>query len=91
MAREPRLRRSAKATLLLRADHLDRVDERRVRLGLDLDEDELPAAADDQVELVAARPRVRGQDAVAADEVMPPRAPLDRRARGAGAQSSPAQ
>ena len=81
----------AQAPLLLRADHLDRVDEGRVRLGLDLDEDELPAPADDEVELVAARPGVRGQDAVSADEVVPPRAPLDGRARGAGAQSSPAQ
>ena len=52
---------------------------------------ELPASADDQVELVAAGPRVRGQHAVAADDVVPLRTPLDRRARGAGAQSSPAQ
>jgi hypothetical protein len=62
VARQPRLRGSAEAPLLLRADHLDRVDEDRVRLGLDLDEDELAAAAHDQVELVAAGPDVRGYE-----------------------------
>ena len=48
----------------------------RSGLRLDLDEDEFPALADDQVELAAGEPDVASQDAVGAQAVVPERAPL---------------
>ena len=91
MRREPRLRRPAQAALLLRPHHLDRIAERLAGLRLHLHEREPAAAPRDEVELVAACPDVRVEDPVAAQEVVPPRPPLDGRTGGAGVQSSPAQ
>src|SRR5207237_2081677 len=51
---EPRLGGLTDPALLLGADHRERVAEAVARLRLDLAEDEAAAAANDQVELVAA-------------------------------------
>src|SRR5205823_8624906 len=48
VCREPALRGLADAALPLRADHRERVAEAVARLRLDLAEDDLAAAADDQ-------------------------------------------
>src|SRR5205823_3576771 len=66
---EPRLGRAAHATLLLDADHLGGVAERRTALLLHLDEPERAAAAGDEVDLVPGRPHVRAEDAPAAQPV----------------------
>ena len=67
---EPRLRGEPQPPQLLLVDHLERVAEPVAGLALDLAEDEPPAAPDDQVELVAARPDVRAENAVAAQAVV---------------------
>ena len=76
IAREPGRRRAAQAPLLLLGDHLLRVAEARAALLLHLAEDEVAAAADDEVELVAARPGVHVEDPVAAEPVVESRAAL---------------
>jgi hypothetical protein len=73
---EPGLRGTANASLLLRANHLERIAEAAVLLRLHLAEDELTAPADHEVELVTADPRVRRQDPVAAQAVVPQSAAL---------------
>ena len=62
---EPGLRGTTNASLLLGANHLERIAEAAVLLRLHLAEDELTATADHEVELVTADPCVRRQDAVA--------------------------
>jgi len=74
--REPRIRCTPQAAHLLRRHHLERVAEAGAALGLDLAEDERAASARDDVELVAADPDVRGEDAVAAQSVPPRRTAL---------------
>lgn len=91
MRGQPGLRRLPQPALLLRPDHLDGIAVCPSRLRLDLDEHDALAPPHDQVELVPAGPGVGVEDPVAAQEVLPARAPLDRRAGGTGAQSSPAQ
>src|SRR5205823_6435387 len=73
---EPRLGGTAKAALLLGADHLERVAVPGAALCLHLAEDQLPTAAQDQVDFVAADPDVPGQHAIEAQAVVPPCAPL---------------
>jgi hypothetical protein len=73
---QPRRRSPSQPALFLRAHHLQRIAEPRVFLGFDLAEDQRPATADDEVELVAADPGVRFQDAIAAEAVVPQYAPL---------------
>src|SRR5581483_1888611 len=80
MLRQPGLSGTAEAPLLLRADHLERVAEALADLLLDLAEDQVPAPAGDDVELVPAGPGVPPQDPVAADPVVPGGAPLGLRA-----------
>src|ERR1051325_9315774 len=58
MCREPGLGRSPPPPLLLARAHLERVPPPRSAFCLHLDERQAPAAAHDQVELVAAGPRV---------------------------------
>ena len=71
MAREPRLRRSTQASLLLRVHHLERVSELVAELLLHLAEHEPSAASDDDVELMPAGPRVGREDPVPAQAVPP--------------------
>src|SRR3954453_5123897 len=78
MRGHPRLCGPAQAALLLLGDHLQRVAPPRSALRLHLDEREPPPPADDQVQLVAARPDVALEDPVAAKAVEPPRAPFGR-------------
>jgi hypothetical protein len=73
---EPGLRGTTNASLLLGANHLERIAEAAVLLRLHLAEDELTATADHEVELVTADPCVRRQDAVAAQAVVPQSAAL---------------
>src|SRR5881398_1814705 len=75
---QPRLRGTAEAALLLRADHLERIAVAPGGLGLHLDERQPAPAPDDEVELIAAGPDVRLQDPIAAQAVEPPRPPLGR-------------
>src|SRR5204862_7790571 len=75
---EPQLGGAAHAPLLLRADHLRGLAERRAGLLLHLDETKLGPPARDQVDLVAARPHVRADDPPAAQPVPARRAPLSR-------------
>ena len=70
MGGQPGLGRAPQPPPLLRGDHLERMAERVAAFALDLAEDEPAAAADDQVELVATRPDVRPEDAVAAQAVV---------------------
>ena len=79
MRRKPRFGRTAQAALLLGADHLERVAAPGAALRLDLAEHQPPAAARDQVDLVAASPDVRAEDPVAAKPVV--------RSDGAGASA----
>jgi len=58
---------------------------RRGRYVVALHERESPPPPHDQVELVAAAPRVAVEDPVAAEPVVAPRAPLGSAARGEGA------
>jgi hypothetical protein len=76
MLREPGLCGAADAALFLGPDHLGRVAVARAVLLLHLAEDEPAAAPGDDVYLVAARPRVRREDPIAAQAVVPGRAPL---------------
>lgn len=76
MTSQPRLGGAHETTPLAAVDHRLRRAERWSRLGLDLDEDEPPAAAHDQVELAAGQPEVAAEDAVGAEAVVPERAPL---------------
>ena len=76
---EPRLGRLPQAAHLLRRDHLERIAPLRAAFRLHLAEDDRPAAAQHEVELVAADPDVRRQHAVAAEPVVPQRAPLGAR------------
>jgi len=73
---EPRLGRLAEPTLLLGRHHLERIAVARAAFRLHLDEHEVAAAADDEVELVPADPDVPLEDPVATQSVEPPRAPL---------------
>ena len=72
---------------LLARDHLERVATLRPALRLHLAEDDCSAAADDEIELVAACPGVRGEDPVAAQPVVPERPPLSTVADRTGASS----
>src|SRR5438034_8051665 len=76
MRGEVRMPRAGEPALLLGANHLEGVAVALTALALDLDEHESPATADDEVELVPARPDVRCQDAVPAQPVVPERAKL---------------
>src|SRR5438128_992034 len=78
MGRQEAVGGAAEAALLLRGDHLQRVAEAIAGLLLHLDEAQLLAAADDEVELVAARPDVGAEDLPAAQAVPAPGAPLGR-------------
>lgn len=91
MGGEPCLGGLPQPAPLLGPDHLGRVAERRPRLGLDLHEHDPPPPARDEIQLVAAGPGVRGEDPVAAEEVVQAGAPLDGRAGCAGVQPSPSQ
>src|SRR5687767_6117208 len=71
VAREPALGGDVHPAQLLLADHLERVAVAVPGLPLHFAEDDLAAAADDQVELVASCPDVGAQDAVAAETVVP--------------------
>ena len=62
---QPRFRSSAQAPLFLLGHHLEGITVPLSGLRLHLAEDELPPSAQDQVELVAADPDVRAEDAVA--------------------------
>ncbi len=81
MAGEPDLGRAPEATTFLRRHHLERVTVGSARLSLHLAEDEPAAAAKDQVELVAARPDVGSEHAIAAQPVVAPGAALEPLAR----------
>jgi hypothetical protein len=83
---EPGLRCAPKPSLLLGTDHLEWIAEATVLLCLHLAEDEPTASAHDQVELVTADPRVRSQDAIAPQPVVPQRAALRARSDRAGAR-----
>ena len=76
--REPHLGGAAHTAALLRVDSPHRPAEARASPLLHLDEREPGAAADDQVELVAAGLHVCADDPVAAQPVMPERPPLAR-------------
>ena len=76
MRGEPGLRRSAHTPLLLGADRAERTAEAVRAALLHLDETQHPAAADDQVELVAAGADVCADDAPAAQPVPPGSAPF---------------
>src|SRR6476646_12521 len=78
MRGEPGLGRAPQAALLLGGGRLERVASARAALGLHLDEREPPAAADDEIELVAADPDVRAEDAIAAQAVVVKRSLLVR-------------
>src|SRR5689334_5041661 len=69
MLEQPCLRRAPQPALLLRRHHLERVAEPGPALRLHLTEDDPPPAARDHVQLVAARPDVAAEDAVAAQPV----------------------
>jgi hypothetical protein len=62
---QPHFRRAFQTTPLLRRDHLQRISPTLAAFRLHLAEDERPPAAQDEVELVAARPDVRREYAVA--------------------------
>ena len=88
MGGEPELGGAADAASLLRRHHLERIAELVALLRLHLAEHERPAAPCDQIELVAAEPAVRVQDAVAVQPVPAGRTTLGRmpnRPRGARA------
>ena len=70
VARKPGLGGAPQSAQLFLVHHLERVAEARARLPFHLAEDEPAAAADDQVELVAAGPDVGAEDAVAAETVV---------------------
>ena len=70
MEREPGLGGAAEPAALLGGHHLERMAVVRARLSLHLAEDNPPAAADDQIELVASGPDVRSQDAIATQAVV---------------------
>src|SRR3989442_12081634 len=71
MAGEPGLGREPQATLLLVIHHLERVTESFAQLLLHLAEDQPPASANDEVELVAGDPGIRRQDAIPTQAVPP--------------------
>ena len=64
---------------LLARDHLERVATLGPALRLHLAEDDRPAAAENEVELVASRPGIRRQDPVPAQPVVPLRPALRAR------------
>jgi hypothetical protein len=74
------------APRLLGGDHLERIAQSRPALRLHLAEDDRPAAADDEVELVASRPGVGRQNPVPAQPVVPERTPLGTRPDGTRAR-----
>jgi hypothetical protein len=78
---KPRLGGTEEAPPLLGADHLERVAVRLTRLRLDLGEDEPTAPPQDDVELVAGRAGVDGEDAVPAEAIVQARAALAGAAR----------
>jgi hypothetical protein len=88
MGGQPGLGSPSHAPLLLRPDHLERIAVPRAALALHLDKDERPAAAHDQVELVAARPHVAAEDAVAAQEIVERREVLARYAAATAVSTS---
>ena len=69
--REPRLRRPAYTTQLLRIDHLERIAVPIAGLLLHLDDEESPAAADDQIELVAADALICAYEPPTAEQIVP--------------------
>jgi hypothetical protein len=78
MGLQPGPRGATQPSLLIGSDHVGRVPEPDSRLLLDLAEDEPPAPANDDVQLVPSRPRVRCEDAIATQAVPPRSAPLRR-------------
>ena len=80
--------RGAAAHLLV-GHHLERVSEGGAGLPLHLAEDERTASPDDEVELVAADPDVRTEDAIAADAIVRQRPPLGLRACAPRAPGGP--
>jgi hypothetical protein len=76
--RKPERCGSPEAPLLFTADHLDGIAEVKSRAHLDLAEDHLAAAPDDEVDLAATDASVRGDDPVAACAVVETRASLGR-------------
>ena len=68
--REPRLRRARHAARLLGVDHLERMSEGGTAFLLDLDNEQPPTSAQDEVELVPARACVGVEQAVAAKPVV---------------------
>src|SRR4051794_24606667 len=78
MRSEIRLRRTPHPALLLRPHRAGRAAVAAPRALLDFDETEDAAAADDQIELVAARPHVRAEHAPPAQSVPPRSAALTR-------------
>ncbi len=74
--RQPSLGRPPDPPGLFRAHGLEGVAELRAAASLHLTDDDGPAAADDDVELVTADPGVGGEDAVAAQPVVAAYAPL---------------
>jgi hypothetical protein len=74
---EPGLSGPSEPAALLRRHHLERVAEIRRRLAFHLAEDNSTAAPDDEVELVAARPDVRAENAITAQPVVTSGAALE--------------
>ena len=73
---EPERRRAAQSPLLLPVDGLDGIPEVDPGAHLDLAEDQLRAATDDEVDLASSDARVRGEDPVPPDAVVEARAAL---------------
>src|SRR5437867_11652113 len=71
MACEPGVGSQPESALLLVIHHFERVAEPLAQLLLHLAEDQPPAPANDDVELVAGGPGVRRQDSVPAQAVPP--------------------
>ncbi len=85
---EPRLGGAPDPALLFRPDHVERIAPAIARLGLHFAEHEAPSTTGDDVDLVAACPRVDVQDPVPTQEVMTCGAVLGPQADAAAASSS---
>ena len=86
MRRQPRLGGARDASRLLGRHHPERVTEPAVAFRLHLAEDDNLAPPNHEIELVASRPRVRSQNPVAAQPVVPQRTPFRARPDSAGAK-----
>ena len=76
---QPGLRGAANPTGLLRVDRLEGIAVAGAASRLHLTDDDRSATTYDEVELVAARARVRGENAVAAEPIVTADAPLGLR------------